>query len=77
MKTIIESDWESLLTEMRKAREYGVPGIGSREIVEVERKLETVRRNLENIRAVARMFLNPLGCAKSRLPPTNDDLDRI
>jgi hypothetical protein len=25
MKPTIESDWEALLTEMRKAREYGVP----------------------------------------------------
>ena len=39
MKTTLELEWEELLTEMRKAREYGVPGLGWREIAEVERKL--------------------------------------
>jgi hypothetical protein len=53
-KTTIESDWEALLTEMRKAREHGVPGIDAREIADVERKLETIR---ENERAVARILL--------------------
>jgi hypothetical protein len=57
MKPTIESDWEALLTEMRKAREYGVPGIGAREIADVERKLEKIRRRRENMRAVALMFL--------------------
>ena len=71
MKTTIESDYEALLTEMRKAREYGVPGIGAREIAEVEGKLERIRHNLENMRAVARTFVT-LGRMKSRLPRTND-----
>jgi hypothetical protein len=56
MKTTIESEWEELLTEMRTAREYGVPRIGSREIADVERKLEGIRRNRESMRALARMF---------------------
>lgn len=50
---------EELLAEMREAREYGVPGTGAREIAAVERKRErVVRRNRENMRAVARMFLD-------------------
>jgi hypothetical protein len=57
MKTI-ESEWEELLAEMQRAREYGVPGIGAREIGNVERKLELIRRDRENMRAVAGMFLN-------------------
>jgi hypothetical protein len=65
-----QSDWEALLTEMRKAREYGVPGIGARKIAGVERKLEKIRRNCENMRAIARMLLDSLG--KSSPPPTND-----
>jgi hypothetical protein len=68
MKTTIESQWEALLIEIRKAHEYGVPGIEAREIAEVERKLEKIRRNRESMRAVARMFLNRLGRGKRRLP---------
>ena len=65
-KTTIESEWEALLTEMRQAREYGVPGIGAREIAEVERKLARVlRRKRESMRAVARIFRDCLGCRKS------------
>jgi len=63
-KTTIESDYEALLTEMRIAREYGVPGIGAREIAKGERKLETIRHNLENMPAVARMLLNNLARGK-------------
>jgi uncharacterized protein YqgV (UPF0045/DUF77 family) len=52
MRTTMESEWEALLNEMRKAREYGVPGIGSPEIADVERKLErVVRSNRESMRA--------------------------
>jgi hypothetical protein len=52
MRTTMESEWEALLKEMRKAREYGVPGIGSPEIADVERKLErVVRSNRESMRA--------------------------
>ena len=65
MKTI-ESEWEELLAEMRRAREYGVPGIGAREIAYVERKLELIRSDRENMQAVAGMFLNYLGRRKSR-----------
>jgi uncharacterized protein YqgV (UPF0045/DUF77 family) len=66
MKTTIESEWEALLAEMRTAHEYGVPGIGRREIVAVERKLErVVRRRRESMRAVTRMFRNYLGPGKS------------
>ena len=65
MKTI-KSEWEELLAEMRRAREYGVPGIGAREIVYVERKLELIWCDGENMRAVAGMFLNYLGRRKSR-----------
>jgi hypothetical protein len=72
MKPTIESEWEALLTEMRKAREYGVPGIGSREIADVERKLERIRRKRENMPPVARILLDYLGRGKSRLPPTNN-----
>lgn len=72
MKATIESGWEALLTEVQKAREYGVPGNGSREIADVERKLETIRRQRESMRAVARMFLGNLKREKSRLPRTND-----
>ena len=46
----IESEWEELLAEMRRAREYGVPGIGAREIAYIERKLELIRRDRENMR---------------------------
>lgn len=56
MRTNMESEWKELLTEMREAREYSVPGIGAREIADVERKLERIRRNRESMRAVARMF---------------------
>ena len=53
----MESEREELLAEMRKAHEYGVSGIGAREIAEVERKLErVVRREREGVRAMARMF---------------------
>lgn len=45
MKTTIELEWEELLTEGRTARKYGVPGIGSRQIADVERKLERVVRS--------------------------------
>jgi len=45
---------------MRRAREYGVPGIGSGEIADVERKFERIRRDRENMRALARMLLNYL-----------------
>src|SRR5262245_25277326 len=57
MKTTIESDWEELLTEMRKAGAHGVPGIGAREIADVERKLERGRRRCESMRAVGRILL--------------------
>jgi hypothetical protein len=36
MKTNIKSHWEALLIEMRRAREYGVPGIGAREFAYAE-----------------------------------------
>lgn len=68
MKTTIESDYESLLTEMRRARAYGVPEIGAREIADEERKLERIRHNLEGMRVVASMFLDSLARGKSRLP---------
>ena len=62
----IEVEYAALLMEMRTEREHGVPGVGSREIAEVERKLErVVRSNRESMRAVARMFRNYLGRGKS------------
>ena len=63
-KTTIESEWEALLTEMRKAREYGVPGIGAREIANAERKLEMIRRRCESMRAVARILSDDLARGK-------------
>ena len=66
MKTTMESDLEALLSEMRIAHKHGVPGIGAREIAEVERKLARVlRRKRESMRAVTRMFRDCLGCRKS------------
>ena len=66
MKMSIESDYEALLTEIRRARAYGVPEIGSREIARVERKLErAVRLNRENMPAVAFMFREYLGRGES------------
>ena len=65
MKTTMEFDHEALLSEMRIAHKHGVPGIGAREIADVERKLEMIR---ENERAVARILLEYLGRGKSRLP---------
>ena len=64
MKTTIESDYEALLAEMRRAREYGVPGIGPREIAAVERKLEMIRRRCESMRAVARILSDDLARGK-------------
>jgi hypothetical protein len=64
MKTTIESDGEALLIEMRKAREYGVPGIGAREIADAERKLESIRRKRENMPPVARILLDDLARGK-------------
>ena len=65
MNVTTESEWEELLAEMRRAREYGVPGIGSREIADVECKLERIRRNRESMRAVVRMFRDRLGRGNS------------
>jgi hypothetical protein len=48
------------MTEMRRARE----------IADVKRKLERIRRNRESIRAVGHMFRNYLGRGKSCLPAT-------
>ena len=62
IKISIESDWEALLAEMRKARECGVPGIVPREIVEVEQRLETIRHNMQ---AGARMLVDSLVRGKS------------
>jgi uncharacterized protein YqgV (UPF0045/DUF77 family) len=73
MKTTIESEWKELLTEMQKAHKHGVPGVGPREIADVERTIErVVRCERESARAVARMFLDYLGRGKSRLPATNN-----
>ena len=72
MKATIESEWEELLAEIRKAHEYGVPGIGSREITDVERKLQSIRRKRENMPRLARILLDYLGRGKSRLPRTNN-----
>ena len=69
MKTTIESEWEALLTEMRKAREYGVPRIGAADLADVERKLDRIRHNLESMRAVARMFVDSLRCGEIRTDP--------
>src|SRR5215472_2253557 len=45
---------------MRKAREYGVPGLGARDSAAVQRKLEGIRRRCESTRAVARtLFAQP------------------
>jgi len=66
IKMNMESQWEELLAEMRRAREHGVAGIGAREIAAAERKLEmVVRRNRESMRAIARMFRDSLERGKS------------
>ena len=69
MKTTIESDYEALLAEMRKAREYSVSGIGAREIAAVERKLERIQHNLKSMRVLARILLDDL--ARGKLVPTS------
>jgi len=57
MKTTMESDCEALLSKRRIAPKRGVSGIGARQIADMKRKLEMLRRRCESVRAVASILL--------------------